>query len=186
MSNAGGMSATAIARLMASARVVAILGHSKVLALSDGNVVHFDHLQCLLDFGRRWRESRHGRAATNGTSAAHLLSEMSANGDARANSTEAGAIVTERQEGRNPNDFDRCGRDRSSVVSGLGDAFWSNARSYRFYEVQQWLGPTVGVMGHVEPPRRRREVLASIRALSEGTHFSQSWHHGDQLIATLA
>lgn len=33
------------------------LGHSKVLALSDGNVVHFDHLQCLLDFGRRWREA---------------------------------------------------------------------------------------------------------------------------------
>ncbi len=33
------------------------LGHSKVLALGDGNVVHFDHLQCLLDFGQRWRDA---------------------------------------------------------------------------------------------------------------------------------
>lgn len=33
------------------------LGHAKVLALGDGNIVHFEHLQCLLDFGQRWRDA---------------------------------------------------------------------------------------------------------------------------------
>lgn len=33
------------------------LGNAKFLALGDGNVVHFDRLQCLLDFGQRWREA---------------------------------------------------------------------------------------------------------------------------------
>jgi hypothetical protein len=34
-----------------------LLDGSKTLALGDGNIIHFEGLQCLLDFGQRWRDA---------------------------------------------------------------------------------------------------------------------------------
>lgn len=34
-----------------------LLGEGKTLALGEGNIVHFDHMRCLLEFGDRWRDA---------------------------------------------------------------------------------------------------------------------------------